>query len=560
VDGSTLAEAGSVTSEELGTIRFDAMPNSRELNTTFLPPPKTTDNIPLTTAETRVPKPESAQTGEFVKPAKAGSSVKRTVLISTAVVVALAAIASAIFFFRSKKNHVPIQSIAVMPFLNESGNAEVDYLSDGMTDTLISNLSQLTNLTVKARSSVYRYKGKNTSAQTVGKELNVQAILNGRFGQRGDQLSLTLELVDVQSENVIWSEQYTRSAADLVKLQTDIARDVSSKLNTKLSGADTQKLTRTYTSNPEAYRLYLQGRFYLNKREEKDVKNAIDSYNQAIALDKNYALAYAGLADSYALLSSFGFTAPTESTPRARGYAQKALALDPTLAEPHATLGLVTSQFDYDFVGGEREYKRAIELDPNYATAHQWYGELLTALGRFDEATAEYQKALQLEPAAVPINWDYGRLLYLSGKFDESITQYKKTLGLDPGFARAHRTLAEVYRLRKDYANAIEELARYYEVRGESELASAARSAFAQGGWQAYLQLMVAEDSPFKERRWPKAKAYADLGDLDKAFEQLNAAYDDHESTLIWLKVEPFFESIRSDPRYQELMQKVRFP
>ena len=271
-----------------------------------------------------------------------------------------------------------ISSIAVMPFFNESGNADVEYLSDGMTETLIASLSQLPNLNVKARSSVFRYKGKATDAKSIGKELNVQAVLNGRVMQRGDQLTLSLELVNAETENVIWSEQYNRQQADLVSLQTEIARDVSSKLKTKLSGAEAAKLEKTYTTNSEAYKLYLQGRFYWNKREEKDFRKAVEYYDQAIALDRDYALAYAGQADSYALLATFGFMPTAEGIPKARGFAREALRLDETLAEPHTTIAYLSLTYDYDFAAGEREFKRAIELNPNYATAHQWYAELLS--------------------------------------------------------------------------------------------------------------------------------------------------------------------------------------
>ncbi|HEY5404253.1 MAG TPA: tetratricopeptide repeat protein [Pyrinomonadaceae bacterium] len=554
VDGSSLLLAGS---EELGTIRLDQAPVSGEVRTTLLPKAITNDAIGHTTMETVVLPRDGTrpQTRELNKPKKRTALF---VVLAVGIVVALGI--CAYFFFRSKNNLTPIQSIAVMPFVNESGNADVDYLSDGMTETLISSLSQLPNLNVKARSSVFRYKGKDTNPQTVGRELNVQAVLNGHFAQRGDQLSLTLELVDAQTENVLWSEQYNRPQADLVKLQNDIARDVSSKLRTKLSGADAQKLAKTYTSNPDAYRLYLQGRFYWGKREEKDLKTAIDYFNQAIALDSNYALAYAGLADSYVLLASFNFMPPTDAIPKARGFALKAQSLDESLAEPHTTLGLALFQFDYDFAGAEREYKRAIELNPGYATAHQWYGELLTCSGRFEEAATELRRALELEPLSLPINWDYGRSLYHSRKFDESLAQHKKTIDLDPGFARARRTLVEVYRVKKDYANAIEEMARYFEVRGQPENAALVRDTFAKGGWTAYLQLVIAENSPMKERNWIKAKAYVELGDKDKAFAELNTAYDVHESTLTWLKVEPQFEPLRSDPRYQELLQKMRVP
>ena len=549
VDGASLLP---VTSEELGTIKFNSGAVSGELLTTMLSPQNTGD---AATAETAVlPASQSRPvTRELKKPRKL-----RWLALVGVVVVAVSGVCA--YFLLSRKNRPPIQSIAVMPFINESGNAAVDYLSDGMTDTLISQLSQLTDLNVKARSSVFRYKGKETTAQTVGKELNVQAILNGRFAQRGDQLILTLELVDAQNENVIWSEQYNRSQSDLVKLQTDIARDVSSKLRAKLSGEDAQKLAKTYTNNPEAYRLYLQGRFYWARREEKDLKTAIDYFNQAIAQDANYALAYAGLADSYAIMGSFNFMLPTDAIPKARGFALKAQSLDASLAEPHTTLGLALCQFDYDFAAAEREFKQAIQLNPNYATAHQWYGEMLSLEGRFDEASSELHRALELEPLSLPINWDYGRLLYNMRKFDEALAQAKKTINLDPGFARAHRTAGEVYRIRKDYPNAIEEMARYFEVRGQPENAALVRDTFAKGGWTAYLQLVVADDSPLKERNGIKAKAYMELGDLDKAFEDLNIAYETHDSFVTWLKVEPQFDPLRSDPRYQELLQKIRFP
>ena len=548
-DGTLLI---SVTSDELGTIRLNSGPITGDVRTTLLPsPPITSEAVSQPTAETV--EPPQPNTRELRKP-------KKLKIIVAVVILVVAAAAVGGYFIVTKKNRPPIQSIAVMQFINESGNADVDYLSDGMTDTLISQLSQLTNLNVKARSSVFRYKGKETTAQTVGKELNVQAILNGRFAQRGDQLILTLELVDAQTENVIWSEQYNRSQSDLVKLQTDIARDVSSKLRTKLSGEDAQKLAKTYTNNPEAYRLYLQGRFYWAKREEKDVKTAIDYFNRAIAQDANYALAYAGLADSYAIMGSFNFMMPTDAIPKARGFALKAQSLDASLAEPHTTLGLALCQFDYDFTAGEREFKQAIQLNPNYATAHQWYGELLSLEGRFDEASSELHRALDLEPLSLPINWDYARLLYNMRKFDEALAQAQKTINLDPGFARAHRTAVEVYRIKKDYPNAIEEMARYFEVRGQPENAALVRDTFAKGGWTAYLQLVVADDSPLKERNGIKAKAYTELGDLDKAFEDLNIAYETHDSFVTWLKVEPQFDPLRSDPRYQELLQKIRIP
>jgi tetratricopeptide (TPR) repeat protein len=409
---------------------------------------------------------------------------------------------------------------------------------------------------------VFRYKGKATDAKTIGKELGVQAILNGRVVQRGEQITLSLELIDAQTENVIWTDRYDRKSADLVSLQNDIARDVSSRLKTKLSGVDTQKLAKTYTANAEAYRLYLQGRFYWNKREEKDFRKALEYYNQAIALDPNYALAYAGLADTYALLSSFGFMRPDEAVPKAREFANRALTLDDSMAEPHTTLGYELLQYEYDFAGAEREFKRSIELNPNYATAHQWYSEMLTDLGRFDEALAEIRRGLEIEPLSLPINWDYGRFLYMSRRYDESLAQHKKTIELDPSFARAHRTIAEIYRIRGDYANAVEERAKFFDLIGQSQNAALIRSTFARDGWLGFLRLVTAENSPLKDsnNNWVVAKAYLDLGQKDKAFAELNKAYENRLSSLCWLKVEPQLDSLRSDPRYQQLLQKMRFP
>ncbi len=267
------------------------------------------------------------------------------------------------FILRGRITNAAIQSIAVMPFVNESGNADVEYLSDGMTESLITSLSQLPNLNVKARSTVFRYKGKATDAKTIGKDLNVQAILNGRVVQRGEQLTLSLELIDAQTENVIWSDKYERKHTDLVSLQNEIARDVSSKLKLKLSGADQQKLAKSYTTDSEAYRLYLQGRFYLNKRVGNEFDKAEGYFQQAIAKDPNFALGYVGLAEFIS----------ERDRPKAKEYIMRALALDNQLSDAHATLGYQL-MLDYDFAASERELKRAIELDPNNGRAYQWNG------------------------------------------------------------------------------------------------------------------------------------------------------------------------------------------
>ena len=555
-DGTALiSESGSI-SGDARTAKFGSGSVSTEIETSILP--HTTDAaISRATAPTTVlPVPQTPDTTrDLTKPKPRG-------LVFALLALMVVSIAVAGYFYFSRKNNPTIQSIAVMPFVNASGNADLEYLSDGMTETLIKSLSQLPNLNVKARSSVFRYKGKETDAKTIGKELGVQALLNGRVIQRGDQLSLNLELIDAQTENVIWTDQYDRKLSDLVTLQSEIARDVSTKLKTKLSGTDEQQLAKTYTANPEAYRLYLQGRFYWNKREEKDFRKAVEYYDQAIALDPNYALAYAGLGDSYALLSTFGFMPPTEGVPKAREFANRALSLDGSMAEPHTTLAYLSVTYDYDFAAAEPEFKRAIELNPNYATAHQWFGEMLLNAGRYDEASVEYRRALEIEPLSLPINWDYGRFLYMSRRYDESVAQHKKTIELNPGFARAHRTLAEVYRVKGDYANAVEERAKVLDLMGQTKNAGLVRGTFAKDGWLGFLRLVVAENSSLKDinNDWVVAKAYVDLGEKDKAFAKLNKAYDERLSSLCWLKIEPQLDPLRSDPRYQELLKRIGFP
>jgi TolB-like protein/Tfp pilus assembly protein PilF len=498
-------------------------------------------------------------TGDDV-PKPRGSNKRLIVVPLLAILIVVAGYGGYRYFSTSGLKQ--IDSIAVMPFVNESGNAELDYLSDGMTEALIGSLSQLPNLNVKARSTVFRYKGKETDAKTIGKDLGVQAVLNGRVVQRADQLSLSLELIDTQTENAIWSDRYDRKSSDLVSLQNEIAQDVSGKLKQRLSGVDKQRLAKTYTTNSEAYRLYLQGRFYWNKREENDFRRAIEYFDQAIAIDPNYALAYAGLADAYALLSTFGYMPPRQGCPKALQYARQAMALDASLAEPHTTIAYVALTYDYDLAASELEFKRAIELNTNYATAHQWYAEMLTCSGRFDEALAEFHRALEIEPLSLPINWDLSRFFYMSRKYDESLAQHKKTIELDPGFARAHRTFSELYKIKGDFPNAVEERARYCDLIAQPEEAALIRSTFSKEGWPGLTRLVTRGKSFLKDinNSYIRAKAYLDQGDKDRALAELNELYENRGSSLIWLKVEPQLDPLRDDPRFKDLMRRLNLP
>ena len=312
-----------------------------------------------------------------------------------------------------------INSIAVMPFVNESGNADFDYLTDGMTDTLISSLSQMPNLSVKAHTSVFRYKGKSELPKTIASELNVQAILNGRVLQRGDQLTVSLELIDPQTETVLWSEKYDRKQGDLVSLEKDIAADVSNKLKSRLTGADEQRVAKTYTTNAEAYQLYLKGRFYWNQRNAASLKKAAEYFQQAIDKDPTYALAYSGLADSYALLPNYSGGRPEEYFPKAKAAALKAVQLDDNLAEGHTSLANILISFEWNVADSTREFKRAIELNPNYATAHHWYSDgPLLSTRQFDESIAEMKRAQEIDPLSLIINGELGANYIYAGQYD----------------------------------------------------------------------------------------------------------------------------------------------
>ena len=487
-----------------------------------------------------------------------------------AVIVPLAVIAATIglfLFLRAPKTESSINSIAVLPFQNVSGNSEIEYLSDGMTETLINSLSRLPNLSVKARSSVFSYKGKEVSPQTVGKDLSVQAVLNGRVTQRGDNLTLSLELVDAKTGNLVWGEQYNRKMAELVSLQSEIASDVSNKLQAKLSGAEQQKVAQNYTRNTEAYQLYLQGRFYWNKRTDEGVKKAIQYFQKAIEKDPNYALAYGGLADSYVI------SGLPDRKEKAKAFALKALEIDETLGEAHTTLAVVKEgPPEWNHAEAEKEYKRAIELTPNYATARHWHAEHLAAMGHFDDSFAEYNRALELDPLSLAIRTDLGIAYYYARQYDRAIEHLKKLIEMDPTFVRTHLYLARVYEQNGMFEEALRELGKWYSLRGENiqqfttdraKLENALRTSGAKGYWRAILDLHREEMQkidPWDSLALTRAKVYARLGERDAAFGWLEKEYQEGNDGLFWLKVLPEWDNLRSDPRFQELLRKAGFP
>jgi TolB-like protein/Tfp pilus assembly protein PilF len=351
---------------------------------------------------------------------------RNSIIVGVAGISLLAALGIGSYIYFGRGAAKQIDSIAVMPFVNVSGNPDIEYLSDGMTETLITNLSQLPKLNVKAPSSVFRYKGKDTDAKMIGNELSVQAILNGRIIQRGDELGIYLSLVDAATENQIWGAQYNRKLGTLAALQTEIARDVSQKLRQRLTGEQEKSVTRNQTQNTEAYQLYLQGRYQWNKRTPDANRRAIENFQQAIEKDPQYAMAYVGLADSYIT----GDLYVREGIPKIAATAQKALEIDPTLGEAHAALGNVR-WLDLDFVGAEKEFNRAIELSPNYSTAYHWFGEYLVFQGRFEEGFANYNKGLELDPFALAISTDLGMGYYYACQYDRAIGHFKMLIEMD---------------------------------------------------------------------------------------------------------------------------------
>lgn len=477
-------------------------------------------------------------------------------------VVLVAGITIVAFYLRSRTSNVAIKSIAVMPFVNEGGQAELEYLSDGMTDTLISSLSQLPNLSVKARSSVFRYKGKETNPQTIGKELNVQAILNGRVAQRGEQLTLTLELVDAQTENVIWSEQYNRQQADLVSLQSEIARNVSTKLRSKLSGAEEHKVAKTYTADPEAYQLYLKGLYHWNKRTPEAIKTSIEYFNQAIQKDQGYAQAYAGMALAYVLLPQYSAGKPEESMAKGKAAARKALELDDTLAEAHTALAQALFTYDRKVAESDREYQRAIELNPNYATAHQWYaGGNLVSTQRFDQAIAEGRRAVELDPLSLIANLELGAIYAYARQNDQAIAQLRKIVEMDPNWYLARMILCQTYSFKGQFAEAIAECEKARGLNDDPAVLSYLARAYGRSGKKDEAMKVVAQMHELARERYVPAYgfafAYAAIGDKDQAFQWLERSLQDRAWEITYVKVDPAMDSLRSDPRFNDLVKRI---
>jgi TolB-like protein/Tfp pilus assembly protein PilF len=455
-------------------------------------------------------------------------------------------------------------SIAVLPFTNGGGDAKTDYLSDGITESLIDNLAHVPQLRVKSRNSIFRYKGKDVDVQKVGKELGVPTLVSGRVTPRGENIEVSAALTDVRDNTEIWGQHYSGKSADIISLQEQIAGDIAEKLHSKLSTLQKQQVTKQGTRNPEAYELYLKGRYWWNKRTIPDLTRAISYFNQAIEKDPGYALAYSGLADAYSVRSQWGGT-PSEDIPKSNAAARKALELDDTLARPHAVLG---GNYWGLGLGAEPEFKKALELDPDDATAHQWYAEAIAmSEGKPQEALAQVNLARQLDPLSPVISTTVGEVDIMARRYDDAIVVCKKVANENPTFAMTHFYLARAYWAKHMYPQVIEEWKVYGNLSGdryESASASAAERGFQSGGWNGALSKATEiRQSQRKAAYFPPyfiAEFYADLRDKDHAFLWLETAYQERDLWLLNLKTDFLLDPLRSDPRFAELVRKLELP
>jgi serine/threonine protein kinase/Flp pilus assembly protein TadD len=485
-------------------------------------------------------------------------------LWSALIVLAAAAIALAgivLFYPRGNRN---ISSVAVLPLINKSADAETEYLSDGITESIINNLSQLPSLRVIARNSAFRYKGRETDPQVVGRELGVEAVVTGRIVQRGENLSISVELVEIQGNKQLWGEHYERKVSDLLTVQKEIAESISENLRVQLTGAERQRVTNLYTKNTEAYQLYLRGRYYWNKRTEEAFKKSIDYFNQAIEKDPGYALAYVGLADTYQLLGSYDLLPAAEAYAKAKAAAKRGLEIDEALAEAHTSLAGIAEGYDLDWPTAQREYRRAIELNPNYATAHHWYGMHLITQARFDEARTELGRAQELDPLSLIINANLGLVSYYMKKYDRAIEQYRKTLELDPNFGAAHKYLGLAYERKGMREEAILEMQKALELSGGNTLFMGVLGyTYAVSGKQPEARKLLdrlKEMSKQKPVAYDMAIIHTGLGETDEAFAWLDRAYEQRSYGLLFIKVDPHLDSLRSDTRFADLVRRIGFP
>ncbi len=490
----------------------------------------------------------------------------KKLLIPALVAVAIAIIALIVWHPWSQREAVPLQSIrpsiAVLPFEDLSPQKDQEYFCDGLAEELINRLANIENLRIPGRTSAFSFKSKDLDIREIGEKLNVEMVLDGSVRKERNKLRITAQLVKVADGYPIWSKIYERSMEDTFALWDEISLAIVDNLKIKLLGEEKTKLVKRYTENLEAYNLYIKGRYFWNKRTEEGLKKAIEHFEQAVKLDPDYALAYAGKADAHNMLAAYVFLSPHEAFSEAKVASLKALEIDDALAEAYTSSAFAKHRYDWDWSGAENDFKKAIRLNPNYATAHNWYGSLLYSIGRFDEAHLEKKRALELDPLSVTINTSIAWSYKLLGKYNQAIEQCKKTIELSSDYAWPHAVLAQTYIQMSRFEEAIIEFQKATSLAGRSlEYLPQLGHAYAMAGNREQALKIIEEVNRRSEEgnvSWLfTALNYAGLGDTDKAFECLEMAYKSRDTNMYIINIEPRIDSLRSDPRFTSLLKKM---
>ncbi|HEX2269909.1 MAG TPA: protein kinase [Pyrinomonadaceae bacterium] len=496
-------------------------------------------------------------------PARA-SSLKYIIPAALAVLL----IGAVVYFFWTP---APINSVAILPFVNDTKDPNAEYLSDGLTESIINSLSRLPNLRVMSRNAAFRFKSSNIDPVEAGRNLNVGAVLTGRLVTLDDRLVIKTELIKVSDGTQLWGDEYNSSVADLFSVQDEVSRKISQSLRLRLTGEDEEKLAKRYTNDAEAYQLYLKGRYFWNKRNEEGFRNGIEYFKKAEEKDPTFALAFSGLADSYALLCDIGVAKPVDEMPKAKAAAQKAVDADPTLAEAYTSRAFVRLAYDWDWLGAESDFQQALKLNPKYPTAHQWYASYLMQMGKFNRAKAEIEEAHKLDPLSPIIAANYGLYSYYEGNYDDAIAKYKQTLKSDPDFWVARHYLALAYVQKGMHNEAIAELRSLIKappsgpipdhvIEAEMEASASLGFAFGRAGRTAEAQDILAKLQSLSQRRYISglyfAIIYAGLKDNERTIHYLNEAFQSRHPGLVLIRIDPLFDWLRSDERFKALTKR----
>lgn len=490
----------------------------------------------------------------------------KTVAFSILAILVLIIAGALYFYFHSARR--TIDSVAVLPFVNDSNDASAEYLSDGITESIIRRLSQLPNLKVMSRTAVFRFKDKNMDPLEVGRNFKVGSVLVGRLVKQGDRLIIKTELIDVADGSQLWGAEYNNTLSDIFSVEDEISRSISETLRLRITGADEEKLAKRYTRDAEAYELYLKGRYFWNKRDELGLRNGIKYFREAEDRDPRYALAYSGLADSYSLLSDIGKVKPDDEMPKAKAAAQRAVDIDPTLAEAYTSRAFVKLAYDWDWLGAEADFKKALELNPKYPTAHQWYASYFMQMGKFERAKEEIREAQQLDPFSPIISANLAQYSYYERRYDDAIEHINKALKMAPDFwvLRHYRALA--YTMEGRHEEAVGELRDLIGSPGEGplktgtveenpEVAASLAFAYASAGKRGEAEAILKRLNALSEQRYVSglyfAIIYAGLKDNDRAIEHLNKAFESKHPGLVLIRIEPIFDGLRSDDRFKHL-------